>query len=224
MAEKHPNRELRRVGITPKVVTRDGKSDVISGYAAVYYTENDPGSEYQMWDDMCERIRPGAFDRAIREDDVRGLLNHESCEILGRTTNGTLRLRVDSKGLSYEIDPPDTQAGRDAVTLLRRGDIDGSSFQFEPLKVTWQEEKTTDGRMKYIRWLEEVRLFDVGPVTFPAYQSASSGLRSEDRETGIRDELEAWKQSRKSGDQRAQADLDLIATTAAVMEIQESTG
>jgi uncharacterized protein len=221
MPAKQSNRELRRVGIAPKVATREGKTDVIQGYGAVYYDPADEGSEYRLWSDMAERIRPGAFDRAVREDDVRGLFNHESSEILGRTTNNTLVLSVDSKGLRYEITPPDTQAGRDAVTLLRRGDVDGSSFQFEPLRVTWEEQKRADGSMVYIRWLEDVKLYDVGPVTFPAYQSATSGVRSEDREQSIRDELAAWK--RKDCDQAA-ADQDLIATTAMKMQILEAPG
>jgi HK97 family phage prohead protease len=144
---------------------------------------------------MVERIRPGAFDRAIREDDVRGLFNHDPNHVLGRSGPGTLRLSVDSKGLRYEIDPPDTQTGRDVVAMLARGDVSGSSFSFAPTRTTWEEERDAKGNVTYVRYLEEIAMFDVGPVTFPAYTSASSGVRDsagEDSE-GVRAELEAWK-------------------------------
>jgi HK97 family phage prohead protease len=52
--------------------------------------------------------------------------------VLGRNKSGTLRLSVDGIGLRYEIDPPDTQAARDLIESLRRGDVSGSSFAFLP--------------------------------------------------------------------------------------------
>src|ERR1700728_2523684 len=81
----------------------DGTSE-ICGYGAVFY-DGTPDTEYPMWPGAVERIMPGAFDRALREDDVRGLFNHDPNLLLGRTASGTMRLRVDDVGLWYSIDP-----------------------------------------------------------------------------------------------------------------------
>lgn len=151
----------------------DGKK--IAGYASVFY-DGTPNTQYALWDDTDERIMPGAFDEALSNpDDVRGLFNHDPNQILGRTAAGTLALRVDDKGLFYEIDPGDTTAGRDVVEMLKRGDVDGSSFAFRVLDEEFRKE---DG--KYIREITKVKLFDVGPVTYPAYAASTSGYRKEE--------------------------------------------
>jgi HK97 family phage prohead protease len=67
-------------------------------YGAVFFDPDDSGTEYEMYDDVFERIMPGAFDKALREDDVRGTFNHDSSCLLGRTASGTMRLSVDRRG------------------------------------------------------------------------------------------------------------------------------
>ena len=217
--------QKRNTQSAPKLVKRaEGQLPTIVGYAAVYYDANDPGTEYRLYSDMVERIKPGAFDRAVREDDVRGLFNHEECNVLGRTASGTMRLMTDARGLMYEIDPPDTQTGRDTVTSLQRGDVTGSSFMFLPLRTTWSEERTTDGKVTYIRTLEEVQLFDCGPVTFPAYDSTEAGTRSTSELEDVRAELEAWKRSKGDSTSDMQRDLDLIEVLAMEIELSETAG
>ncbi len=217
MPENTTKIECRRVQRRPELVERADKMPAIRGVAAVYYDANDPGTEYRLWADLVERIRPGAFDRAVREDDVRGLFNHNENQILGRTKAGTMRIGTDAGGLWYEIDPPDTQAGRDVVESLRRGDVDGSSFMFVPSKITWEEQRKADGTILTVRWIDEVMLYDCGPVTFPAYEATEAGLRAKGADDTIRADLEQWKS-------RAAADADLIAVTAAGMEIEEAGG
>lgn len=99
-----------------------GKRPLIRGYAAVFNqwtTLYEDGSVV-----IRERILPEAFTHALRErQDVRALFNHDPSKILGRTQSGTCRLWVDSHGLGYEIDPPDTSVGRDCVIFIRRGDV-----------------------------------------------------------------------------------------------------
>src|SRR5262249_31979044 len=107
----------------------------IVGYAAVFYSATDPGTEYVLadWSDECvvEQIAPGAFDRALKDqDDVRALFNHNADYVLGRTASGTLRMTEDDKGLRYEADLPDTTVARDLAAMVERGDINGSSFAF----------------------------------------------------------------------------------------------
>jgi len=152
----------------------DGKKR-IRGVAAVYY-DGTPDTEYELWPGVRERIKPGAFKRILGEKpDVRGLFNHDPNQVLGRTENGTLKLKSTSAGLEYEIEPPDTQTARDVVELLSRGDISGSSFSFIPSVDTKIE--GDDGQVTY-ELGDFKRLFDVGPVTFPAYEATTAGLRS----------------------------------------------
>jgi HK97 family phage prohead protease len=158
-----------------QVVARaEGEPPKITGYAAVFYNSADAGTQYELWSDLVERIMPGAFDRALREDDVRALFNHDPSLLLGRTEPGTLKLAVDAVGLRYEIDPPATQLGRDVAESIKRGDLSGSSFSFIADAVTWRKQADAPT----VREVVSVRLFDVGPVTFPAYTATSAQARS----------------------------------------------
>lgn len=188
-----------------RLETRDDGKPVIVGYAAVYHRAADPGTEFVLYEDLTdgfkfvERIAPGAFDRAARDDDVRALFNHDADYVLGRRAAGTLRLSADEKGLRYEIDPPDTTTARDLMESLRRGDISGSSFAFNI-----RAEKIEKSPKLWVRTLTDVELFDVGPVTYPAYKGTEAGVRSEDSPAVAAVLAE-----------RAQADADLIAATLA---------
>ena len=168
--------ERRNCAAAEVRIEGEGEGRKIVGYAAVYYRADDPGTEYTLWGDNVERIMPGAFDRAIGEDDTVGLFNHDSNLVLGRRTAGTMRLTVDDRGLRYEIDPPDTQVGRDVVASLSRGDVNGSSFGFRIDHEEWISEG--DG-VSNVRLIRGVELFDVGPVTFPAYTSTAAGMRAD---------------------------------------------
>jgi len=169
----------------------------VVGYAAVFHDDADPGTEYQLYDDLRERVMPGCFDRSLKEDDCRGLLNHSPDQLLGRMGAGTLKLSCDAKGLRYQIQPPDTQAGRDVCALIRRGDLTGSSFSFQARAVSHIRQK--DGTA--VRELRDVQVFDVGPVTFPAYASTSVGMRAVGGDEDARKAFEAWREeeSRRRG-------------------------
>ncbi len=133
-----------------------------------------------------EQIAPGAFADVLK-DDVRALFNHDANQVLGRTTAGTLRIAQDSTGLYYEVDLPDTQAARDLATSIERGDVSQSSFAFRvaPNGDSWDENE--DGVI--VRTITKfARLYDVSPVTYPAYPDATIGTRS----------MEAWKASREA--------------------------
>jgi HK97 family phage prohead protease len=120
-----------------------------------------------------ERIEPQAFD-GVLDNDVRALFNHDPNYILGRNKSGTLRLSIDEEGLKYEIDLPDTQAGRDLATSIARGDISQSSFAFQVGQDRWEMDGDDE-----IRVIEKInRLFDISPVTFPAYPDTSVAKRS----------------------------------------------
>jgi HK97 family phage prohead protease len=97
--------------------------------------------------------------------------NHDFSLLLGRQQSGTLRLREDAVGLSYEIDLPDTTIGRDVATLLERRDLRGSSFAFVARKDEW-----TKAGGRSVRSVLDMRLVEVGPVVHPAYTTSSVGL------------------------------------------------
>ena len=181
---------------TPAAVQRraNGQTTIV-GHAAVFY-DGTPATEYELYAGLVERVMPGAFNRAIHEDDVAALFNHNPDCILGRTTAGTCRLTTDDKGLRYEIDPPDTQAGRDVLVSLDRRDITGSSFGFVVRAQKWidQEDGTT------IRELHDVALYDVSPVVFPAYGGTSAGIRSAGEIEDVRAQLEQYRAERDEED------------------------
>jgi HK97 family phage prohead protease len=124
---------------------------------------------------FVEELMPGCFD-GVLEDDCRCLRNHLDDVILGRTEAATLTLRVDDVGLGFDCDLPDTSAGWDTAELVRRRDITGCSFQFRiaPDGDEWDFNQAVARR----RVTRVSRLYDVGPVTFPAYISTSVDMRS----------------------------------------------
>jgi len=149
---------------------KDGASSpgTMVGYAAVF----DKFSEDLGY--FREKIAPGAFSDALARSDVRALKNHDPNNLLGRLKAGTLRLHEDEVGLRVEIDLPDTQLGRDTAEEMRRGDMDGQSFSFTTDVDQWDYSGDVP-----IRTLVKVRdLYDVGPVTFPAYTQTSAAMRS----------------------------------------------
>lgn len=142
---------------------------VLSGYAAVF----------ERWSvdlgGFKEKIARGAFSKTVAESDVVALWEHDTRYLLGRMASGTLRLKVDERGLAYTIDPlPDTSVGRDVAELGRRGDIRGSSFGFRTIRDEWHE----DDEGNVTRTLLEVALIDVSPVTMPAYPDTDAAVRS----------------------------------------------
>lgn len=148
----------------------------LEGYAANFNVfSTDPGLPFK------ESIRSGAFSRVISEQqDVRALFNHDPNIVLGRTVSKTLRLKQDDKGLFYSVDLPNTQQARDLHESVRRGDISGSSFSFAPVPgtVVWGESRDESGEYVVTRELTDVDVFDVSPVTYPAYESASVQARA----------------------------------------------
>jgi hypothetical protein len=133
----------------------------INGHAAVFNVEADLGY-------FRELVVPGAFRDAVEQrQDVRALWNHNADLVLGRTKNGTLTLAEDARGLRVAFTPPDTQAGRDAVTLIDRGDVSGMSFAFVVVEDEWLDA----AGVKPLRRLLRVKLLDVSPTAFPAYES-----------------------------------------------------
>lgn len=165
----------------------EGEEKKVFGYAAKYGTESSPMYDYRTGEMFVEIIEQGFFDSVINDPETRALLNHDQNHVLARNTK-TMTITSDDIGLRYEFTPPNTTAGNDLKENLRLGNIDQSSFAFsikEENGEAWQAvaEERNDG-VKYIRTLKRggaSRLYDVSPVTFPAYPDATVALRSLDQ-------------------------------------------
>lgn len=150
-----------------------GNAATLVGYAAVFnHLSVDLGG-------FREVIRPGAFTGSLaRQPDVRAVVEHGGgLEVLGRTTNGTLRLAEDDAGLRVEIEMPDTLAGRDTMTLVRRGDLSQMSFAF---RVPQDGDRWTMTDSYTLRELLNVDIHDgdVSVVAYPAYPATSVEARA----------------------------------------------
>jgi hypothetical protein len=157
------------------VRAKTGEKPGITGIASVYTQQYDAGY-------FVETIKRGAFDRALTEkQDVRCLFNHNVDNLLGRTKSETLRLADSEEGLSYDCDTDiNTTVGRDVQAMIARGDLDGCSFSFNVLADNWRDEFDESGKwVKSYREITDLDLFDVGPVTFPAYTDTSVKVRSQ---------------------------------------------
>lgn len=150
--------------------------------------------ETELWEGLFEEVDPKAVDDSLRNNDIRCLFNHDTNIVLGRTSNGTLELRKDEKGLfgRVKINPNDKQA-LDIYARIERGDINACSFGFNIIDEEVQNRE--DGTTKFI--LKKIDLHEVSPVTFPAYPTTTIQARKKDLEEYKRRQLEARKNKLK---------------------------
>lgn len=166
--------DRRYVESTMKIEKRaaeDGSDlAVIEGYAAKFNEVTVIGGWFR------EVVRPGFFDDVLN-DDVRCLKNHDANYILARSKEGkgTLSLTVDNVGLKYSYTTPDISYARDLQTSIERGDVSQSSFSFMPKEVKWTEK---EGELELRELIKCETLYDVSPVTFPAYNNTEVAKRS----------------------------------------------
>lgn len=173
---------------TGNFVTRaEGDNLYIEGYFATFK------GEYRMWSGAVERIDPHAFDETLG-DDIRALINHDTTLVLGRTTAGTLKLKVDDVGLwgSILVNRADQDA-MNAYERVKRGDVSQCSFGFEILDQLIQD--LPDGQTVFT--LCKVKLYEVSVVTFPAYEDTAVSARKADLENHRQQKLAHWRKSAK---------------------------
>lgn len=140
----------------------------LSGYACV------TGEPYDVTDwlgDYSEVVIAGSFGKTLAEQsDVRLLLNHDGLP-LARTKSGTLRLNEDSIGLAVDADlEPRSGLVNDVKLAMERGDLDEMSFAFQVTRQEWSPDFDQ-------RNIQEVKLFDVSVVTYPANPATSASVR-----------------------------------------------
>jgi len=170
MSQSNKEKETRTFKVEFRA-SEDGDGRTVEGYAALY---NELSGE--LWG-FEEVIEPGAFDSTDLSD-VRALFNHDPNQILARTASGTMAVSLDDKGLRYSFEMPETTLGNDLLVMMKRGDISQSSFAFSINEESW-EEREGELPLRHIRQVEQV--FDVSPVTYPAYTQTTATARSLDK-------------------------------------------
>lgn len=173
----------------------EGMPKVIGGIAAVINSVTDLGY-------FEEVIEQGAFDNALsKEYDIRCLFNHEAELILGRTLSGTCNVFVNADGnLEYTWVPDyENPTHMSVVRSIMRGDITQSSFAFTIKEQKWSE-STKYGSMgkRTITMIED--LYDVSPVTYPAYADTEADARSVVAMRDQEREIEEAKRSQAAAD------------------------
>ena len=141
---------------------------VVRGYAAIFNSPTTIG----MW--FREVIMPGAFDDVLTGDTC-ALFNHDPNKILARTTSKTLEIGVDTKGLWYEYTTPNRSYAIDLADAIERGDVSQSSFAFRAKETVWRE---VQDELDLREIVKVETLYDVSPVTYPAYADTSVGKRT----------------------------------------------
>ncbi len=135
------------------------------------------GIVYDEWTELF----PGFKERILRgsvkhEKTVKSFFNHDPSMVLSTTrSKPALELNDTDKGLEFVSPIPPTSYGKDLIVNLERGNVKGSSFAFSVPKdgqKTWEEDNV------YYREIKKLNLFEIGPVTDPAYIQTSAQLRT----------------------------------------------
>lgn len=176
-------RQLRSAPTAFRAEQADDGKKHISGYFATF------DGEYPLWWGDVETVDRHAFDTQLGGD-VRALIDHVTHLVLGRTTAGTLTLRVDDHGLWGDIivNEQDTDA-MNCWARVQRGDVTQCSFGFDILRQ--ETEYRPDGTTHYT--IMEVELYEVSVCTFPAYESTEVSARSAENDRQRRaGAVKAW--------------------------------
>ena len=158
----------RRFTSVPVEIRAGSDNLTIGGYAAKFNRMS------QNLGGFVERIDPGFFNKSRGDGwpNVVARYNHEDNMLLGTTGARTLNLGIDSVGLTYQVDLPQSRA--DVYELVQRGDVRQSSFAF----IAYEDDWATSDQGFPLRTLVSGQLKDVAPVVTPAYEDTSVGLRS----------------------------------------------
>ena len=157
------------------------EDNVVEGYALKFNKESrDLGG-------FVETISPDALE-GVDLTDVRCFLDHDSSKLLGRTSSGTLELTVDDIGLHFRCTLPNTSTGRDAMELVKRGDLNQCSFGFTVAKDKWT--KTKDIMQRSINKIGS--LLEISLVSIPAYDDTDVRVATRSLEEVV-NELEKEK-------------------------------
>jgi len=148
-----------------------GDGFTLEGYGAVFGDTTRIDSWEGKFDEKIER---GAFSKTISERKPVLQFDHGRDAATGSVPIGAVEeLREDKHGLFVRARMHDNARVEPIRQAIASGAIDGMSFRFRVIREEWDE----SGEIP-VRTINEVELFELGPVVFPAYQSTSVGVRS----------------------------------------------
>jgi HK97 family phage prohead protease len=162
--------EIRAINIDEVKIGKVDEFPVVEGYGIVY------DQEVELLPGFFEKVSRKAFTKSLAKRDViKSYFNHDSEKVLSTTnSNPPLTFRDDEKGLYYISPIPPTTYGEDLKINLQRKNVSGSSFAFIVSDEDWEERK--DGTIH--RNIREGEIFEIGPVTDPAYVQTGAALRT----------------------------------------------
>lgn len=150
---------------------------------------------------FVERIAPDAFKRSLSEDnDIVATAGHAEDPLSAFAIHGkNLTITTSDRSMDWEALVPDTQAGRDLMTLVDMKVIRGTSFEFIPREngETWE----TLANGLEVRTITDARLFEVNPVKWPAYLGTSLTVEMRGRYSN-ESEYYYYQDENQSGPQR----------------------
>lgn len=167
MGKQTEELEIRFLSLPVEVRADDDGSPTVEGYASVFNEETNIAGYFR------EVIVPGAFKRALSENqDVPFLINHEGLP-LARSGSGTLTLKEDKKGLFVRstLDGSDPDVQR-IIPKMKRGDLSKMSFAFVAKRQEWIEDEDEPP----LRRIMDADLYDVSIVSTPQYEGTDIGL------------------------------------------------
>ncbi|MCL2690262.1 MAG: HK97 family phage prohead protease [Chitinispirillia bacterium] len=172
------NRIEMRVFEVPDIELRasenDDKQEYVDGTGAVY------DREVEVWPGVFEKIRKGAFNRCLKKGgELKSFFNHNSDYVLSTTRSAPpLNIEDTDKALVFRSPIPNTSYGRDLIENLRRRNVRGASFSF--IVAEGGAIYTRDERGIIHREIIDADIFELGPVTNPAYPQTKVKVRSKD--------------------------------------------
>ncbi len=149
-----------------KLERRDDGVAIVTGHAAVFDQPSVNLGGFR------EEIEARAFDQTLADDDQVALWSHDRTRPLGRRSAGTLTLGTDKRGLTFELELPDTTVGKDAVVNIERGDVQGMSIGMAVI----DDKFIRNADELDTRIVKEAKLIEVSPVVFPAYPQTDVGV------------------------------------------------
>lgn len=180
-----PRDNLIRATLRDAAATAITDGRTMTGYPIVF----DTWTTIDSWEGTFrERVAPTALNRTLRNNggQVKVLFNHGMDPSIGNKPLGKpVRMKPDAIGLDTETPLSETSYNDDLIALMNDGAIDGMSFRFQVVKDEWIRAKDPTTKKLPERTITELRLFEFGPVTFPAYEATTVGIRS-------RTDFDAW--------------------------------
>ena len=159
---------------------------MVNGYASVFDTP------YTLYDGIDVVIQEQVDSRAFDEADLSDVIfqyNHEG-RVFARTSNNTLAIIPDERGLAIEADLGGTEIGNQLYQEIKGGYTTKMSYGYTVKEAEWTDSKMEDGRTLELRTIKAVgKVYDVSAVSIPANDATTISVRN--LSDGVIAEIEA---------------------------------